>query len=144
MFNVLSDYSIRHIWAVGLKGSDQLNSKISKNGSTHRCVINNNKNDPFFTAHDFNATKDYVVFTETDSKKGISVVYSLTRLGDNLTEMKSSTFLKSGIIKKTIFSVFLKKKFLKDAENSAKNLEHHCKEILAKRQSLTSKILLAD
>ena len=142
VFNVLSDYSIRHLWSVGIKGSDQLNGKISRNGSTHRCLINDNKNDPFFVAHDFNATKDYVVFTETDKDKGVSVVISLKRLEGNLTQMKTSTFLEGGIIKRIFFSIFFKNKFSKNGTESAINLEKYCKTLLEKNEAPKSQIVL--
>lgn len=142
VFNVLSDYSIRHLWSVGLKGSDQLNSKISRNGSTHRCVINNSKNDPFFIAHDFNTSKDYVVFTETDSSKGVSVVFSLKKVEENTTLLETRTFLEGGFIKQTIFSLLLKKRFARDAQCSALNLEKYCKILVEKDELPKSQIVL--
>lgn len=127
VFNVLSDYSIRHLWSVGIKGSDQLNGKISKNGSTHRCLINDNASDPFFVAHNFNATKDYIVFTETDYDKKVSVVFTLKKLSTNTTLLKTHTFLDVGILKLTLFSLLLKKKFMKNAKESYANLDRYCK-----------------
>ena len=142
VFNVLSDYSIRHLWSVGLKGSDQLNSKISRNGSTHRCLINNNKNDPFFVAHDFNVTTDYIVFTETDHEKKISVVFSLKKLTSTTTLLKTHNFLDVGFFKFTLFSLLFKKKILKNVKKSMSNLEQYCKTLTESGKLPKSQIVL--
>lgn len=142
VFDVISDYSIRHHWSVGIKDSDQLNSKISRNGSTHRCLINDNSSDPFFVAHDFKTTKDYIVFTETDHKKGISIVISLRSLGPDSTQIKNHTYLDVGILKLLLFKLFLKKKFAKNAEESFINLDRYCKILVKSNKSPQSQIVL--
>lgn len=142
VFNVLSDYSIRHLWSVGIKDSDQLNSKISRNGSTHRCLINNNSSDPFFVAHNFNATKDYIVFTETDHKKGISVVFSLKSLGPDATKIESHTYLEIGFLKLLLFKLIFKNKFVKNTEESFTNLDRYCKILVKSNKNPQSQIVL--
>lgn len=142
VFNVLSDYSIRHHWSVGLKGSDQLNSKISHNGSTHRCLINNNSNDPFFVAHDFKATKEYVVFTETDQKNGVSVFFSLKSLGPSSTGIKNYSYVEAGFLKLFFFKIFLKNKILKNVKKSFVNLGTYCTNLLQSGEKPPSQIVL--
>ncbi|CAN5125542.1 hypothetical protein BH23BAC1_BH23BAC1_31400 [soil metagenome] len=81
VFDVLSDLSARHLWMDGVKGSDKLNSKISRIGSTHRCVMKGDNSDPFLVSHNFNLSQDYITFTDTDQKVGFCSVFTLRRIG---------------------------------------------------------------
>lgn len=142
VYNVLSDYSIRHHWSVGLKDSDQLNGKISRNGSTHRCLINDDKSDPFFITHDFHSESGFVVFTETDHEKGISIVYSLRSKGPQSTEMESHSFIKGGAFNRLIFNILFKKRLLKNGEASEDNLNEYCKDLFQNDKPHSSQVVL--
>jgi hypothetical protein len=130
LFNVVSDYSIRHLWTLGIKNSDQLNGKISKNGSTHRCLINGNSDDPFFIAHDFNVSKDYIVFSETEKSRGVTVVYALQKIDSHTTELTVQTYLEANFIRKLIFKLIFKNKIASDAEKSLEKLNEYCKTLI--------------
>lgn len=143
LFNVISDYSIRHLWTVGLRDSDLLNGKITKTGSTHRCLINDDKNDPFFVAHNFQIKKNYVAFSETDKLKGITIVYSLERIGENRTQLIFNTFLKVSGLKRFLFKMFFKKKILADSNKSMLNLLEYCHKIMRKNRQAENQIILS-
>lgn len=143
VFNVVSDYSIRHLWQVGLKGSDKLNSKIYKNGSTHRCLINNKDTDPFFIAHDFKIDNDRIVFSETDHEQKIGVVFELQKVDSNSTSLTAYTFLEANVLKRFIFSLLFKNKIDKSSQESFQNLSVYCQKILTSEQELESKVILA-
>ena len=53
VFNVTSDMAFRHHWMTHIKDSDRLNTKITQNGSAHRCVIKDNESDPYVVIYDF-------------------------------------------------------------------------------------------
>jgi hypothetical protein len=143
VFNVVSDYSIRHLWQVGLKGSDKLNGKIYKNGSTHRCLINNKDNDPFFIAHDFKIDNDRIVFSETDHEQKIGVVYELQKIDSQSTLLTVHTFLEANILKRVVFSLLFKNKIAKSSQESFQNLSVYCQKILNSEQELESQVVLA-
>lgn len=144
VFNVVSDYSIRHLWQVGLNGSDKLNGKIYKNGSTHRCLINNNDRDPFFIAHDFKIGNERIVFSETDHEQRIGVVYELQKINAESTLLTAYTFLEANILKRVIFSLLFKKKITKSSQESLENLSIYCQTILTSEQDLKSQVVLAN
>jgi hypothetical protein len=137
VFDVLSDYSIRHLWSPRIKDSDKLNGKISRNGSTHRCLINDNKFDPFFVAHDFNNSAGRIVFTETDLRVGISVIYELTMVDSETTKLCTHTFVSGKYLKPLIFNLFLKRRFEVAGRESNTMLNNYCLELL--REGLTPK-----
>ena len=140
-FNVLSDYSIRHYWSDDIKDSDHLNSKITRNGSTHRCLINNNSNDPFFAAHDFDITNNRIIFSETDKKKGISIIHELEKVDETTTLIKTHTLIKSNIFVELFFKLFLKNRFIKSSEILRSRLEVYCQELLRDDMRANSEIL---
>jgi len=142
LFNVVSDYSIRHLWTVGIKDSDQLNGKISKNGSTHRCLINGNEKDPFFISHDFNVSKDYVVFSETEKSRGVTVVYALQKIDSYTTDLTVQTYLEANFIKKLVFKLIFKNKIASDAEKSLVNLNQYCRTLMKNNSLPESQIVL--
>ena len=142
VFNVLSDLSIRHLWSAGIKDSDHLNGKIAHNGSTHRCLINDNKNDPFFVAHDFQTSLDRVVFTETDSNVGVSEVFELLRTGPNSTRLQTHLFLKGNFIKPILFQLFFKKRLTKGKKEMNDNINKYCQDLIRNGNSPDSQVVL--
>ena len=126
-----------------MKGSDKLNGKIYKNGSTHRCLINNNDQDPFFIAHDFSIKKGYITFSETDHEKKIGVVYELQKATDQSTLLTVHTFLEANIFKRVAFSLFFKNKITKSTQESLQNLGMYCQKIRNLEKDLESQVLLS-
>jgi len=142
VFNVLSDHSIRHYWSDKIKASDHLNGAITHNGSTHRCVINDNKNDPFLVAHDFKAEADNIVFTETDSNVGFSEVYELSSYESNSTRILTHMFVEGKYLKPLIFRLFFKNKLIESKTEHNNKLSEYCKKLFLEGHSPKTQIVL--
>lgn len=142
VFNVLSDLSMRHAWMVGVNDSDRLNSKITRNGSTHRCVMKGTENDPFFISHSFEVSQDFVTFTDSNHRDGVDAVFTLRRIGRRLTRIQVFYFMKRNVIKEFLFRMFMKKKFLEETAASCQNLGDYCKALLEDGRQPPSQILL--
>jgi len=142
VFDVLSDFSIRHFWSSRIKGSDKLNGKISRNGSTHRCLINDNKYDPYFVAHDFKSSTGKIVFSETDLRVGVSIVYELTMVDLATTKIRTHSFVSGKYLKPLIFSLFFKKKFEKAGKESNAKLSDYCLNLLSEGLTPKTQIVL--
>ena len=142
VFNVLSDFSLRDLWNDKVKASDQLNGAVTKNGSTHRCLINNNSRDPFFVAHDFKLSLDRMVFTETDEKVGFSIVNELLALTPETTRLISYTFVQGKYLKPIIFRLFFDRKIKSAADEANKRINQYCKDLIATGADPKIKIVL--
>ena len=142
VFDVISDVSFRHRWQHGLLGSDELNHKITQNGSTHRCIIKGDASDPAFVSHGFEKKGDTITFSDTDHKIGVGNVFTLKKEGANRTRVQVHTFLKKHPFKQLLFSLVLKKRFLRDGQVSWKNLNKYCQELQAQGLSHEAQILL--
>ncbi len=142
VFNVLSDHSIRHFWSDKIKDSDHLNGAITHNGSTHRCLINDNKNDPFIVAHDFKTAPDRIVFTETNSNIGFSEVYELSSTEANSTRLQTHTFVEGKYLKPLIFRLFFRKKFIESKAEQNNKLNEYCKKLVLEGQAPKTQIVL--
>lgn len=141
-FDVLSDLSIRHEWIEGIRDSDMLNSKITRNGSTHRCVIKRDESDPFMVTHNFQTGKDYIAFTDTNHKKGIDTVFTLRRIGPSVTRLEVYYFMKRNVVFELIIKLFMQKKMKTVLENSCDRLNQLCKELVAEGRQHPAKIIL--
>jgi hypothetical protein len=142
VFNVLSDHSIRHYWSDKIKASDHLNGAITHNGSTHRCLINDNKNDPFLVAHDFKAEADNIVFTETDSNVGFSEVFELSITELKATRIRTYTFVEGKYLKPLIFRLFFKNKLIEGKKEQNNRLNDYCKKLVLDGQNPKTQIVL--
>ncbi|NNE36020.1 MAG: DUF2652 domain-containing protein [Rhodothermales bacterium] len=142
VFNVVSDLSIRHEWLVGLKGSDSLNSAITRNGSTHRCVIKGKASDPFIVSHSFESRSDSVAFTETDHRSGVETVFLLKRIDGMSTSIDLEYFLKKNVLKEFIFKVVFKRKLLGNTNESLRNLADYCESLVAEGREHPAQIVL--
>ena len=141
-FDVLSDLSIRHEWIIGIKDSDMLNGKITRNGSTHRCVIKRDESDPFMITHNFQTGKDYIAFTDSNQKKGIDTVFTLRRIGPTVTRLEIYYLMKKSIIKELIINLFMKKKLKDNLAKSCDKLNGMCKELATEGRQHPAKIIL--
>lgn len=142
VFNVLSDHSIRHYWSDKIKDSDHLNGAITHNGSTHRCLINDNKNDPFIVAHDFKAAPDHIVFTETNSNVGYSEVYELRSTESKFTRIRTYSYVGGKFLKPLIFAIFFKQKLIQSRAETNIKLNDYCKNLLLEGKSPKTQIVL--
>ena len=141
VFNVISDLEFRKEITVGLKDVDEVNHKIAQNGSTHRCVINENDKDPFFHTHDFKFDRNKITFLESDEVNNISTVWVLTRQEDH-TLIEFNNYMKPNFIKKLLFRIFLKKKLIATMERTMENLNNYCKTLVSEGRRHTNEIIL--
>ncbi|NND33134.1 MAG: DUF2652 domain-containing protein [Saprospiraceae bacterium] len=144
VFDVLSDLSFRHRWQLPLVGSDKLNSKITKNGSTHRCVIKGDDSDPLIVSHDFKKKGNVITFTDTSQRSGFVSVFTLRELGPQLTRAHVSTFARGNVIKLLIYHLFMKKKSIELMDKSWKNLNDYCRKLMSEGRDHDSQIVLLD
>ena len=142
VFDVVSDLSFRHQWQAGLKDSGNLNGPITKNGSSHRCIIKNDKSDPDFFSHDFKKENDIIRFTESDPIKKIVNIYSLQAIGDQLTRLTIHTYIKPNILKKWVYGTFVRKKLEGIYESTFSNLNEYCASLLAENKQHENQIVL--
>ena len=130
-FDVLSDVSYKHHWQPGLKDSAELNGAITKNGSTHRCVINGNNKDPFVISHSFDSQNQSVTWSETDVQNDIEVVLRLDRIDENRTLLTQELF----VDKNPFVRFFLKHVFGAKLRKNSKIAHQNLDEYFAKLQS---------
>lgn len=129
VFDVLADLSWRSKWMVGTAPvTDMLSAKITQSGSTHRCITNG----PVIISHDFQTTDDRVTFSETDVKKNHCAVFTLERIGQNLTRGRVEVFMRRNWLMETIFKLFMKKKMQKQIDDSFTKLNRYCQDLLEK------------
>lgn len=141
-FDLLSDLSVRHTWLSGLIGSDQLNGKIARHGSTHRCVINDNDNDPFFVSHGFKYRDDRITFSETSQNKGITTVWALEKIDEAHTRMTLYQFIKRNPVKEFVIRALLKKRLLRDTAGNLDRFNDLCQAKLKAGTGHTAQIVL--
>lgn len=143
-FNVLSDYSIRHEYSDGLIDSDMLNHKITQNGSTHRCVIKQDENDPQFVAHNYTFNKNKITFVESSENQGLTSIYKLIAIDEHKTRIEVNAFIKPSFFKLLVFNLFFKKKVRKSAKLTMYNLNELCKKLVTEELQHSSQIVLPD
>jgi hypothetical protein len=130
VFDVVSDVSFRDAWIGGLSASGELNGKITKNGSTHRCVMSGTDNDPFFISHRFKMAQEVITWVETDHKAKWNVVIKLERIGKQLTRVYYTFFVKSDLISRMKFKYKVKKPMAAWVSGNFKTLNEYCSGLL--------------
>ncbi len=143
-FDLVSDLSIRHHFMVGLKGSDKLSDSLTRNGSSHRCVIKGTEKDPFLVSHDFSFEPNKVTFVETELRKGFVTIWTLSSVGKELTRVTLSTFVKPNPILGLIFNLFMKKGLQKNNDQTLINFNDLCKKLMKEGQVHERRIVLPD
>lgn len=141
-FDVVSDLGFRHNWLNHIKGSDQLNSKITQNGSTHRCVIKDNESDPFMVAHSFEKKNNTITFWETNHKDGGESLFKLTETKNGHTRFQYTYYAKKNFIVKWMFKLFLRKKFDKINVQNNHTLNEYCKKLVLEGKRHPNSIVL--
>ncbi len=142
VFDVVSDTHAKHLWVLHVKGSDKTNGKITKNGSTHRCVMNGDENDPFLTSRSFEISKDLITWTDTNHAAKSDLLITLRRIGNLLTRVNLTVLQKQNPIKKIFYSLFKKKGFVQFYDGSLKKLNEYCQNLEKKGRKHSSGILL--
>ncbi len=144
VFNVVSDLGFRPQWQKSLKAVDDLNNTIPQNGSTHRCIVNGGKNDPFFVSHDFERKGKTITFFETDRKQGFMSAFTLTATSPESTHLKVEFKMKQNVFKKMLFNLILKRKIMRDGVASMEALKAYCEGLVQKKEEHAESIVLVD
>jgi hypothetical protein len=142
VFDIVSDINAKHLWMLHVKASDKTNGKIAKNGSTHRCIMNGDENDPFFTSHSFKITRDLITWTDTNHTWKSNLVITLRRIGNRLTRINLTVLQRQNPIKKILYNLFKKKGFVQFYSGSLKKLNEYCLDLEKDGQGHSSGILL--
>lgn len=142
VFDVVSDVAYRHHWIPGVKGSDQLKSKITQDGSTHRCIMEANDKNPFFISHSFDVDPDKITWIETEPRFKMNQIFTLQRIGPELTRVSQTTFIKANAFMKMIFDLFMKKKRVKEGRESMDRLSAICVELHGSGSQHANRIML--
>ncbi len=142
VFDVVSDAHSKHLWLLHVKASDKTNGNITKNGSTHRCIMNEDESDPFLTSHSFKITKDLITWTDTNHTWNFNLVITLQRIGNRLTRMNLTVLQRQNPIKKIFYNLFKKKGFIQFYTGSLEKLNEYCKDLQKKEQKHSAGILL--
>ncbi len=141
-FDVVSDTHAKHLWLLHVTGSDKTNSKITKNGSTHRCIMNGDESDPFLTSRGFNITKDLITWIDTNHTGKFDLVITLQRIGNRLTRINLTVMQRQNIIKKLLYNLFKKKGFVQFYNGSLNKLNEYCLGLEKEGRKHSSGILL--
>lgn len=142
VFDVISDMGFRHEWLSHVQGSDQINHKVSQNGTSHRCIIKGDKSDPSMVAHNFKFAKNKITFVETNHRDGSASVWMLQRIGKGLTRIDYSMYMKPNFFKELLFKLMMKKKYDKINATNFQMLNDYCKKLVAENRSHSSRIVL--
>jgi len=142
VFDVVSDTHAKHLWVLHVTGSDKTNSKITKNSSTHRCIMNGDENDPFFTSRGFKITKDLITWIDTNHTGKFDLVITLQRIGNRLTRINLTVMHKQNLIKKVLYNLFKRKGFVQFFSGSLEKLSKYCQELEREGRGHSSGILL--
>ncbi len=144
VFNVLSDVSFRQEWEAHVNVSDRPTAKISQEGIAHRCIVAGDPKVKKIVTHDFKRVNDVIHFTDTNHKEGYCIVFTLRKIGPNLTRVSANFLMKPNWFKKKIFDLMIKKKLLKTLERNWTSLDSYCKKLVMEGKNHRSQIILKD
>lgn len=142
VFSVLTDLPFRAQWIPFLKDINQLNSKITQNGSAHNCVLTGAESDPYFINHNFDIKKDVITFVETEPKYKLNIFYTLRRIGKGLTRLERVHYSKNGIFKKLMYFLRTGKKNANWVNGALDNLKEYCEDLVQNGKTHQSEIVL--
>ena len=128
VFDIISDVTFRHKWIAGLTASGENNGLITRNGSTHRCVMGN-EIDPFFTSHTFDINRDKITWIETDPNQKMDIVITLVKIGNKLTRVTYNAFIKAHFFRKFMYKWKESKPLASWISGNLENLNQMCKEL---------------
>ena len=124
------------------KNNQSHNSKITKNGSTHRCIMNGDDSDPFITSHNFKITKDLITWIDTNHTWKSDLIITLQRIGNKMTRINMVVMQRQNLIQRMIYNTFKKKGIAQFFEGSLIKLNTYCKELQSEGRDHTSRLLL--
>ena len=141
VFDVVSDVSFRHEWLEGIKDSIDMNSNITQNGSSHRCLIDGTDKDPFSISHSFNVSKDFITWTESNQSQEVNSIISLRRIDDENSSIIQILQLNPTFLLRLVIP-FLKPSFRKKMARSQKTLRLYCENLFREGKEHKSQVLI--
>ncbi|MDX1478713.1 MAG: DUF2652 domain-containing protein [Saprospiraceae bacterium] len=136
VFDVVSDVSFRHRWIAGLQDSGDLNGKITRAGSSHRCVMGGSaESDPAFISHKFELAQNVITWIESEHKAKWDVMIKLERIGKQLTRIYYIFFVKSNPLARLKFRLNTKHKMAAWVSGNFVTLDAYCKELLSEQHA---------
>jgi len=123
MFAAVADFSLRPQWMEGVKGIDNVTTKIPQVGTGHNCVLD--KDVRVLVTSGFKKDDKSVTIEETDKKRTFTGQFVLEKKGENKTLMSFNCLLQKNPLMLTIFNLFIKKKMEKSLKKSLDNLENY-------------------
>jgi len=141
VFDVVSDVSFRHEWLEGIKDSIDMNSNITQNGSSHRCLIDGTDKDPFSISHSFNVSKDFITWTESNQSQEVNSIISLRRIDDENSSIIQILQLNPNFLLRLVIP-FLKPSFRKKMARSQKTLRLYCENLFREGKEHKSQVLI--
>ncbi len=142
VFDIASDTRAKQLWMVGVTGTDQLNSKITQNGSAHRCILNEDGSGLYFISHDFDLSRDIITWTDTNPIDKFSLVFTFRRIGSHLTRVTLTKLSKHNFLKRLLYGFYQKKGEIQFFSSSFEKLDDYCQDKLREGTGHTSNILL--
>jgi len=142
VFNIVSDTHAKHLWILNVTASDKTNGKIIKNGSTHRCIMNGDENDPFLTSHSFKIAKDVITWTDTNHAEKSNLVITLRRIGNSITRMYITVLQRQNPIQKILYNLIKKKGVVQFFSGSLIKLNEYCQDLEKNGRGHSTSILL--
>ncbi len=142
VFDIVSDINAKHLWVLHVKESDKTNGIITKNGSTHRCIMNGDENDPFITSHNFKISRDLITWTDTNHTGNSNLVITLRRIGNSLTRINLTVLQRQTPFYKIYYNLFKKKGFVQFYGGSLEKLKEYCQTLEKEGRGHSSGILL--
>lgn len=142
VFDVVSDHSYRAEWVHGLKGVGELNSKIARIGSQHRCIINENQKDPLVVNHEVKVERNLITMLESDLVNKFDAVIQMYRVSPVITRMEYTGVIKKSRVARVMFNLFMKKKTMRDFTQTFSNLKRICERLHHEKQNHSNRIVL--
>ncbi len=142
VFDIASDVNAKHHWILNVTDSDKTNGKITKNGSTHRCVMNGDENDPFITSHNFKISRDRITWTDTNHTGKSDLIITLERVENGLTRINFTVLQKQNFISKIFYNLFKKDGFVEFYGGSLIKLKEYCEDLEREGRGHSSGVLL--
>jgi len=141
VFDIITDVSFRDKWINGVTDTADLNSKIARNGTTHRCVMGAEV-DPFFTSHTFDISQSKITWIDTNPDARMDLVITLIKIGNKLTRVTYNAFIKAHFFRKFMFKWKESKPLESWISGNLDNLDQLCKEMQKDGKQHEERIML--
>jgi hypothetical protein len=131
MLSVIGDLNNRSRWIQDLRGVESVTTPINQVGTSHRCLLD--KDIEIMTTSDFYSDEYKIVLEETDKKRMATFQFELSKINESVTLLKMNIFMRKNPLLLLAFRLFMKKKMLKNVEQTMENLN----QFLQKQESVS-------